>query len=240
MRSGNGNEWLRYMAKLKEEINNYSNPNQREVLLGLLKNDIIKNHFFLTGGTALSVFYLHHRTSLDFDFFSTKKTSLEDIYLWISRTWPGECTLINQGDYIIQVLIKDIKVDIVFDPLSFDEPRETYYFDDEKYLKIDSIKSIVANKFTTIVTRKEIKDFLDFYFLNRKFQDLDFKTIYEDACKKEAMFDDPPTVAFQLETNLTFIKENEDIIPETVVDFDLKDFYSFYEEMVQEIYHLKF
>ncbi|MBI3815671.1 MAG: nucleotidyl transferase AbiEii/AbiGii toxin family protein [Nitrospinae bacterium] len=30
----------------------------------------IAKDFFLTGGTALSAFYLHHRESIDLDFFS--------------------------------------------------------------------------------------------------------------------------------------------------------------------------
>lgn len=120
------------MVKLKENTRGYAHPYQREVLLGLLNNETIRNMFFLTGGTALSVFYLHHRTSIDLDLFSVEKTPQDDIFLWISRTWPKECEKINQNEYILQMLVKNIKVDIVYDPISFDEPREKYHFDGDK------------------------------------------------------------------------------------------------------------
>jgi len=51
------------MLKLKENIECYSRPSQRDVLIRIIDNETIKNNFFLAGGTALSVFYLHHRTS---------------------------------------------------------------------------------------------------------------------------------------------------------------------------------
>jgi hypothetical protein len=52
------------------------------------------------------------------------------------------------------MIIKDIKVDIVHDPLSFDEPREKYYFDEKKSVTVDSVRNIAAGKFTTLVSRR--------------------------------------------------------------------------------------
>jgi len=76
------------MLKLEENIECYSRPSQRDVLIRIIDNETIKNNFFLAGGTALSVFYLHHRTSIDLDLFTIKKVPLDEIYLWITRTWP--------------------------------------------------------------------------------------------------------------------------------------------------------
>jgi hypothetical protein len=227
------------MAKLKENLGCYSHPNQREVLLGILENESIRDRFFLTGGTALSVFYLHHRTSIDLDFFTASGISLDDIRLWIARHWPGECRIINRGDFILQMLVKDIKVDIVYDPLSFDEPREKVYFDDRKFMQIDSLRSISSNKLSSIVGRREIKDSVDYYFLNRMVESMNFETIYNDARKKEGMFDDPPTVAYQLELHFDFIKENEDLIPKTRMELDIIDFYDFFERLIQKTYRHK-
>ena len=193
----------------------------------------------MTGGTALSVFYLHHRASIDLDFFTIKKMPLDEIYLWIIRTWPNESQRINQNEYILQMLIKDIKVDIVHDPLSFDESREKYYFDENKYVTIDSIKNIAAGKFTTLVSRREVKDFVDFFFLHKEIKSMDFEIIYQDAQKKEGMFDDSPTVAYQLENNFSFIKQNPYAFPEMRTDFDPDEFYSFYEMLINKIYNRK-
>jgi hypothetical protein len=227
------------MGKVKENIECYANPTQREVLTGILNNDLIRNNFFLTGGTALSVFYLHHRTSVDLDFFTVKKVPLDDIYLWITKFWPGESTKINQGEFILQTLIKDIKVDIVYDPLSFDESREKYYFGEENFIMIDSLRNMASNKLSAVVGRREVKDFVDFFFINKIVKGMELDSIYKDAQKKEGMFDDPPTVAYQLELHFEFIKENPDIFPETRIDLDMNEFYAFYEDLIQKIYHRK-
>ena len=48
----------------------YLSETQREVLVQLMTEPTIEQHFFLTGGTALAVFYLHHRMSNDLDLFT--------------------------------------------------------------------------------------------------------------------------------------------------------------------------
>ena len=227
------------MVKLKENIECYSRPSQRDVLIHIIDNETIKNNFFLTGGTALSVFYLHHRTSIDLDFFTIKKMPLDEIYFWIIRSWPNESQRINQNEYILQLLVKDIKVDIVHDPLAFDESREKYFFDGNKSVTIDSIRNIAAGKFTTLVSRREVKDFVDFFFLHKKTESMDFEIVYQDAQKKEAMFDDSPTVAYQLENNFSFIKQNPYAFPEMRTDFNHNEFYSFYEMLINKIYNRK-
>ncbi|MCP5108873.1 MAG: hypothetical protein GY950_36150, partial [bacterium] len=176
---------------------------------------------------------------VDLDIFTTKKIPLDEISLWITRVWPNDYKRINQNEFILQMLIKDIKVDIVYDPLSFDEPREKYYFDEEKFIIIDSLRCIASNKLSTLVSRREVKDFVDFFFLNKKIKGMNLDVIYDNARKKEGMFDDPPMVAYQLESNLEFIKENPDIFPETVIDFDIHEFYTFYEKLIGKIYHFK-
>ena len=53
--------------------------NQKKFLKLLSEEKSICAHFYLTGGTALAEFYLHHRLSEDLDFFSeqnlTRKAS---------------------------------------------------------------------------------------------------------------------------------------------------------------------
>lgn len=79
------------MVKLKESLRCYSHPLQRKILMGLIENETIGDTFFLIGGTALSVFYLHHRTSIDLDLFTIKKAPMEDLYLWITRRSQKRC-----------------------------------------------------------------------------------------------------------------------------------------------------
>lgn len=225
------------MVNLQENVQCYARPVQREVLLGLLENDTIRNNFFLTGGTSLSVFYLHHRTSIDLDLFSTRKVPIDEIYSWAIKRWPGAVRQINQNEFILQALIKDVKVDVVYDPLSFIEERQKYHFSENKFVMVDTLRNMVSNKLCAMIGRREIKDFVDFYFICKRVKSSDFDDIYTDAREKEGMFDDAPTVAYQLETNLSFIRENVDIFPHMLVDFDIDEFFRFYADLVQRIYH---
>jgi predicted nucleotidyltransferase component of viral defense system len=54
---------LRFMETVLENKNGYASGNQREVLIQLAQYPLIQENFFLTGGTALSVFYLGHRVA---------------------------------------------------------------------------------------------------------------------------------------------------------------------------------
>ncbi len=53
-------------------------PNQRLFLHEFVKSEL-RDVFRLTGGTALSAFYLEHRLSEDLDFFSTDSVPLSVI-----------------------------------------------------------------------------------------------------------------------------------------------------------------
>lgn len=45
-------------------------PRQSYLVEQAAKNDELTRWYYLTGGTALSEFYLHHRLSEDIDFFT--------------------------------------------------------------------------------------------------------------------------------------------------------------------------
>ena len=51
-------------------------PLQRRVLTSFFQKGLGERGFYLTGGTALAEFYLHHRYSDDLDFFTRKQGRL--------------------------------------------------------------------------------------------------------------------------------------------------------------------
>jgi predicted nucleotidyltransferase component of viral defense system len=226
------------LVKLAENSNCYFYPVQKEVLIDLFKNETIRKNFFLTGGTALSVFYLHHRKSNDLDLFTIKAPQFSDIDYWVRNCWQREYVRFKMEPYILSVELKGVKVDFVHDFVSLDDEKVVHEIDGQTVL-IDTISNIVSNKLCTLGSRQEPKDFVDFYFLNRKIEDWDFESIYSNAQKKEGMFDDPPMVANQIEYNLEGIKQNPYAFPEMIIEIDMDDFYAFYENLVQRIYHHK-
>ena len=58
--------------------NNVLTPLQQQVLVALFDNGLADRGYYLTGGTALSAFYLQHRYSDDLDFFTRKRGLLEE------------------------------------------------------------------------------------------------------------------------------------------------------------------
>ncbi|MGH7771052.1 MAG: nucleotidyl transferase AbiEii/AbiGii toxin family protein, partial [Candidatus Binatia bacterium] len=50
---------------------------QRHVLTSLFQNDLGRRGYYLTGGTALAEFYLHHRYSDDLDFFTRRQGRID-------------------------------------------------------------------------------------------------------------------------------------------------------------------
>jgi len=224
------------MISPKENKSCYFSETQREVLLQLITEPTIEEQFFLTGGTALSTFYLHHRMSNDLDLFSLQQVNLPEIWYWIRGLWPGESVVIKEAPHFLSCLILETKIDLVIDPLSIKEKRPIKLFENGHHLQIDTIQSIVSNKLCACVSRTEPKDYVDLYAIFKKLPEIKFETVYDLAKKKDAIFDDPPTVAFQLEEGIALIKEKPKIIPELRIPFDYDEFFAFYEDLSMWVY----
>ena len=54
-------------------------PDQITLLQAIGNNDVLSKQFYLSGGTALAGFYLHHRYSEDLDFFSENEVDVLSI-----------------------------------------------------------------------------------------------------------------------------------------------------------------
>lgn len=132
--------------------------------------------FFLTGGSALAGYYLHHRTSQDLDFFSVDdiafphgKRLLEDAVrslggsLEVVREYPGfvECRATVNHEHLKVDLVRDTAPQIVSE-----KPRYGGAI-------VDTLADIAANKICAIVGRSEIRDYVDLWFLARAGVDLD-------------------------------------------------------------------
>lgn len=226
------------MGTLKEHKNGYASGGQREILVRLLGHPMIEERFFLTGGTALSVFYLSHRLSDDLDFFTLRPIDLSEIDFWIKTQWPRASAKIKEGPEFLSLLVSEVRVDFVVDPLSIDEERERFIFETGKSLLIDTLRNIASNKFCVVVSRMEPKDFVDFYTIVKTFPNIEVEDIYRQSRLKDAIFDDPPTAAYQLEVGCAFIRENPSLIPKMLKQIDWKDFFDFYSNVAKVVYGL--
>lgn len=227
------------MEKLKENKSCYVSPGQRELLIELVNNKLIKENFFLTGGTALSVFYLYHRRSDDLDLFTRNEISLSELDYWVTRNWIKNVNKINETKYFLSYLINEIKVDFVIDELSNSKIRSKYFFENNNFVFIDNIENIASNKLCVLVSRTEIKDYIDFYYLSKNYSEDQMKIVYNDAVLKDSIFEDIPTVGYQVEDGVKFVLRNVSLYPNLLKDFNNEDFEDFFKKLVKFIYKLK-
>lgn len=224
------------MANPIENRRCYASEVQREILVNFLSESTIANYFFLTGGTALSVFYLHHRRSEDIDLFTFSLQSLNEISLWAKRTWANEVAIIKESPQFLSCLIKGVRVDLVIDPLSSNEKRPTVHLETDVTLQVDTIANIASNKLCAAASRMEPKDLVDLYFIFKACERIALEELYRLARKKEVMFDDPPTVAYQMEEAVNFLKSKPELFPQTLRELNKEEFLRFFEEIIKDIY----
>lgn len=142
--------------------------NAQEKVLSLLANSPLANKFYWTGGTLLSYHYLHHRKSVDLDFFSEKPFSFNEINAFAQE--------IKKNIGFEKINYKKIfdRFEFIFENPETLRVEFVYYNHDKKTIHkrnklqgiyIDSLEDVAANKTLTYFDRVEPKDLFDIYFL---------------------------------------------------------------------------
>ena len=132
-------------------------------------SEVFAFDFYLTGGTALSRFYLHHRLSDDIDLFTQNQkidfSHVNSLVLKILNKLDLEIIKQVNTDTFLQYITNDksgsiLKIDFVKEiPIHFGQ------FKMQGKIRIDSLENIGSNKVLTIFGRRDAKDFIDLYFI---------------------------------------------------------------------------
>lgn len=123
--------------------------------------------FYLTGGTALSAFYLEHRFSVDLDLFTQEEAA-----------FPKVEALVKEASAKLGIASVPVEITSFFKHFRVG-PREhplTLHFSKDVAFRIkppnrfgdilvDALEDIAANKICAALGRTEIKDLIDLYFL---------------------------------------------------------------------------
>lgn len=143
---------------------------QRRFLDAFFRDSDESEPFYLTGGTALAGFYLHHRYSDDLDFFTRSEEAVSDVDSRVVRAAasaglaververrPGFSQFFLGGDPIVAHRL--VKIDVAADP-------EPYPAAPERFARVlvDALLAIAVNK-VAIVTRDDAKDYVDLYLI---------------------------------------------------------------------------
>jgi predicted nucleotidyltransferase component of viral defense system len=165
----------------------------QKVILNNFGQILDSEHFYLTGGTALSLFYLRHRRSNDLDFFTT----MEDIILPFSYRLEeklkskGMSTQRQRGIHsFVELLVKGEEETTIVH-LAIDTPfrlESTKEFFEYPKLKVDSLVDIASNKLLALFGRATLRDFIDIYSLIKK-KNFTPEELMEKAKRKDPGFD---------------------------------------------------
>lgn len=148
----------------------------------------VAEYYYLTGGTALSRFYFHHRESFDLDLFTNDQSQdfahVNQLVLGILYELGLQITKQVTTSTFIQYIVTDsagdtLKVDIVKDiPVHFGEIKV------KDKVRVDSLENIGSNKVLAVFGRTDAKDFIDLYWIlhNTTFQ---FDSLFQQAKEKD-------------------------------------------------------
>ncbi len=167
----------------KDYYQNILYPLQDNVLK-IIQN--INSDFYLTGGTALSRAYLHHRYSDDLDFFMNENPKFREQTKEI-------ITALRNKDLLVEISVADssfvrlfvnkancsLKIDLINDvPYRNGVPQPTNLFK-----KTDTMINILSNKLTAL-SRLAAKDVVDIVYISRNTV-FDWQDIFNDAWQKD-------------------------------------------------------
>ena len=150
-------------------------PLKTKELISLLqdKNPDWLHDFYLTGGTALSLF-LGHRESEDLDWFTENNFDPIKLQAKIEVFGKLEGTEISEGT--LNTSLTGIKLQFLEYPYPLLEP-----IIDWQNINLSSLIDIACTKLQTIGMRGSKKDFIDIYFLLKHFS---FEELFKELDKK--------------------------------------------------------
>lgn len=204
---------------------------QRALLekIGAAQN--VTDQFYLSGGTALAGFYLHHRHSEDLDFFSESEfevmlvnTFFQDIRKDFGITKIDFQQSFNRNLFFLHTDGEVLKTEFTYYPFPCIESGETHYG-----VTVDSLIDIAVNKVFTIYQQSRARDYIDLFFICREKQ----FTIKELTSLARAKFDQPLD-SLQLGSQFVKAVEAKDY-PRMVVKIPDREWQEFFLEEAKKL-----
>ncbi len=157
----------------------------------LFAKTALKEHFFFTGGTALSAFYLHHRISEDLDFFTEEEGQIPmalPILQEITDRLKASLD-VSRGFRTYMEIFITREEEILRCDFAMDAPYrlEEKVFKDEPDIYIDNVLDLSCNKLSALFDRGDPKDFVDIYFIHKEI--VPFEKLVEKAKNKHIGMD---------------------------------------------------
>jgi hypothetical protein len=139
-------------------------PLQNDVLQVI---NLLETGFYLTGGTASSRGYLHHRFSDDLDLFVNDDPQFilwaERIIQSLNQTSGWSCQVLNRDERFVRLSLNHENIQLKIELVN-DVPAHVGVIENHSILgRLDSKENILANKITALLSREEPKDLADIW-----------------------------------------------------------------------------
>jgi predicted nucleotidyltransferase component of viral defense system len=141
---------------------------QQAFLRLVSRSSSVIRQFYLTGGTALTGYYIPYRYSEDLDFFSLTEVNttaitvfLKSIQKALGYTTFDFNTSYNRNLFFLRVAGSVLKVEFTYFPFVPIHPPQIV-----GGVRVDSIEDIAVNKLFTIYQNPRSRDFLDLYMIH--------------------------------------------------------------------------
>ncbi len=195
------------------------------------KNPVLAKQFYLSGGTALAGFYLHHRYSEDLDFFSESEIDTMTLTTFLKKIQKslGFKKIDFQQSYNRNLFFLDygdeiLKTEFTFFPFPMIEKGPSFHG-----VKINSLIDIATNKLFTIYQRSHARDYIDLYCLCKS-QKYTIKELIKLAKAKFDWHID----ALQLGTQFIKAKKTKDL-PRMLIPLNEKEWHTFFEKEAKKL-----
>jgi len=205
---------------------------QKQFLDLVLQEKYLLDNFYLSGGTGLASWYLHHRESYDLDFFTDRSFNGDRVTEWIKR---------NQS--ILEYRHVSVDDDLGFYTYFFRYPDNSRFKVDFNHysfnrlkpgirwrgLEIDTLYDIAVNKIHTIRTKARERDYVDLYLIIKE-TNWTAADLLTSADQKFVVTTDT------IKTAQSFLKAAEITnLPKMLVPFDQKAMEKFYESLARSL-----
>ncbi|MFH1191232.1 MAG: nucleotidyl transferase AbiEii/AbiGii toxin family protein [Candidatus Omnitrophota bacterium] len=173
---------------------------QKKFILLFSKNKELCKQFYLSGGTALSQYYLQHRYSEDLDFFCFKQFEILSInaFLKENKKKLGIKKIDFQQSFnrnLFFIHTKDEALKAEFTCYPFEQIEKPVK---KNGMLVDSLMDIAVNKAFTIFQNPRSRDFIDLYLILNNYDKVKFEALFKMAGSKFDSQIDPIQLGAQL------------------------------------------
>lgn len=200
-------------------------PLQYKFISAVSGNKKILGVFYLTGGTALSAYYLEHRYSEDLDFFSKTEIDILSIDIFLKSLKSGLHVKktdfqqsFNRNIFFLHTDHEILKTEFTYFPFEFIEKPVK-----KNGIYVNSITDIATDKTFTIAQNPRARDFIDLYLILKKYRKFSLDGLLKMARAKFDWQIDP----IQLGTQFLKAKDIKDL-PRMLIRINHQDWREFF------------